>query len=98
MFAANDEMAVGAIRVIKAAGLKVPQDISVVGFDDQRLAGIYDPPLTTVHLPTFDLGYNAMVKLRCILAGEEYEQDMVLNTTLVERSTTAPPNEKSLER
>jgi LacI family repressor for deo operon, udp, cdd, tsx, nupC, and nupG len=98
VFAANDEMAVGAIRVIKAAGLRVPQDISVVGFDDQRLARIYDPALTTVHLPTFDLGYNAMVKLRCILAGEAYEPDLVLNTTLVQRDTTAPPGEKNQER
>jgi LacI family repressor for deo operon, udp, cdd, tsx, nupC, and nupG len=91
VFSANDEMAIGAIRAIKSAGLRVPQDISIMGFDDQRIAGIYDPPLSTVHLPTFDLGYNAMVKLRCILAEESYEEELVLNTTLVQRGTTAPP-------
>jgi len=48
----------------------VPQDISVMGMDDQRIAGIYDPPLTTIHLPITDLGYNAMVKLARILAGK----------------------------
>jgi len=45
-----------------------------VGFDDQRIAGIYDPRLTTIHLPIIDLGYNAMVKLARILAGEDYER------------------------
>jgi DNA-binding LacI/PurR family transcriptional regulator len=44
VFAANDEIAVGAIRAIRAAGLSVPGDISVVGFDDQRLAQITIPP------------------------------------------------------
>jgi LacI family repressor for deo operon, udp, cdd, tsx, nupC, and nupG len=91
VFAANDEMAIGAIRVIKDRGLRVPQDVSVMGFDDQRIATIYDPPLSTVRLPTFDLGYSAMVKLRCILAKESYEMDVVLSTTLIQRATTAAP-------
>jgi LacI family repressor for deo operon, udp, cdd, tsx, nupC, and nupG len=88
IFCANDEIAIGAIRAIKAAGLRVPEDISVMGFDDQRIAGMYDPPLTTIHVPITDLGYTAMVKLARILAGEEYEKDLVLNTYLVQRSTT----------
>lgn len=91
VFAANDETAVGAIRAIKAAGLNVPADISVMGFDDQRIAAIYDPPLSTMHLPTFDMGYNGMVKLCRLLAGEEYDMDVVLGTTLVQRGTTAAP-------
>lgn len=89
VFAANDEMAIGAIRAIKAKGLRVPQDISVMGFDDQRIAMIYDPPLSTVRLPTFDLGYSGMVKLNCVLENEDYEMDVMLGTTLVERATTA---------
>jgi LacI family repressor for deo operon, udp, cdd, tsx, nupC, and nupG len=92
VFCANDEIAVGAIRAIKAAGLKVPGDISVMGFDDQRLAAIYDPPLSTVHLPTFDLGYQAMVKMRRILKREDYVHDVVLATHVVQRGTTAPPH------
>jgi LacI family repressor for deo operon, udp, cdd, tsx, nupC, and nupG len=95
IFCANDEIAIGAIRAIKAAGLKVPQDISVMGMDDQRIAGIYDPPLTTIHLPITDLGYNAMVKLARILAGEDYEKDLVLNTVLVQRSTTGRAPKKA---
>jgi LacI family transcriptional regulator, repressor for deo operon, udp, cdd, tsx, nupC, and nupG len=95
VFCANDEIAIGAIRTIKAAGLRVPQDVSVVGFDDQHISSIYDPPLTTVHLPIVDLGYNAMVKLARILAGEGYEKDMVLNTFLVQRSTTCRAPKKT---
>jgi LacI family repressor for deo operon, udp, cdd, tsx, nupC, and nupG len=91
VFAANDEIAVGAIRAIRATGLHVPDDISVMGFDDQRLAAIYDPPLSTIHLPTFDLGFQAMVKMRHILKHEDYQHDVVLPTHLVQRATTAPP-------
>jgi LacI family repressor for deo operon, udp, cdd, tsx, nupC, and nupG len=95
IFCANDEIAIGAIRAIKAAGLRVPEDISVIGFDDQRIAGMYDPPLTTIHVPITDLGYNAMVKLARILAGEPYEKDLVLNSFLVQRSTTGRAPKKS---
>jgi DNA-binding LacI/PurR family transcriptional regulator len=63
-----------------------------MGFDDQRLAAIYDPPLSTVHLPTFDLGYQAMVKMRRILKREDYVHDVVLATHVVQRGTTAPPH------
>lgn len=91
VFAANDEMAVGAIRAAKRAGLKVPQDLSVIGFNDQGLAEIYDPPLTTISIPTRELGYRAMLKLRGLLADENIECDEILPTRLVERSTTAPP-------
>ena len=94
VFAANDEIAIGAIRAIRAAGLKVPEDISVIGYDDQRLGRIYEPPLTTVHIPTFDLGYQAMVKMRRILAREEFEYDALLPTHVVTRATTAPPKKE----
>ena len=91
VFCSSDEIAVGAIRAIKAAGLRVPQDISVMGYEDQRLSRIYDPQITTVHVPTFDLGYQAMVKLKRVLAREEYEHDVVLPTHVIVRQTTAAP-------
>ena len=91
VFCANDEIAIGAIRAIRAAGLRVPEDISVIGYDDQRLGRIYDPPLTTVHVPTFDLGYQAMVKMRRILAHEDFEYDALLPTHVIKRATTAAP-------
>ena len=88
VFAANDEIAVGAIL---SAGLRVPGDISVIGYDDQRLGRIYNPPLSTVYIPTIDLGYQAMVKLRRILANEEYEHDFLLPMHVIQRGSTAPP-------
>lgn len=94
IFAANDEMAIGAIRAAKRAGLKVPQDLSVIGFNDQGLAEIYDPQLTTIRIPTRELGYRAMLKLRGLLADESVSRDDILPTQLVERGTTAPPRAK----
>jgi len=91
VFAANDEMAVGGIRAAKRLGFRVPEDVSLVGFNDQGLAEIYDPPLTTISIPTRELGYRAMLKLKRVLAGERVEQDEVLPTRFILRSTTAPP-------
>ena len=91
VFASSDEIAVGAIRAIRAAGLSVPHDISMMGYEDQRLSRIYDPQITTVHVPTFDIGYQAMMKLRQILAREPYDHDTLLPTHIVVRSTTARP-------
>lgn len=59
VFAANDQMAIDAIRVIQARGLCVPGDIAVVGFDNIPMASYITPPLTTVHQPIFELGWHA---------------------------------------
>ncbi len=94
VFCANDEMAIGAIRALEAVGLRVPADISVVGFDDLELANIYDPPLTTVHIPRFDAGYQAMMMLADILCGTRPVRSSTLPTRLVLRGTTAPPRDR----
>lgn len=91
VFAANDEMAIGAVRAVKAAGLGVPDDISVIGFDDQRIAALYDPPLTTVHIPTAEIGYRAMLMLERVLGDSLIDRDIVLPTRIEVRATTAPP-------
>ncbi|RFU60053.1 LacI family DNA-binding transcriptional regulator [Bacillus sp. V59.32b] len=59
VFAANDEMAIGAIKAIKSKGLQVPEDLSVIGFDDIKFASIFEPSLTTIAQPTFDIGSKA---------------------------------------
>lgn len=59
IFAMNDMMAFGAMTAIQEAGLRVPEDIAVVGFDDVRLARFTSPPLTTVYEPDIDHGYKA---------------------------------------
>ena len=70
--------------------MRVPEDVSVVGFNDQGLAEIYDPPLTTIHVPTCELGRHAMLKLQRVLAHAPVEMDHVLPTQLIVRATTGP--------
>ena len=56
-------MAVGAIRALKDAGLRVPEDCAVVGFDDIEISAFWEPSLTTVRQPRFDIGKTAFLKL-----------------------------------
>lgn len=63
VFAANDMMAFGAIAALRDAGLAVPRDVSVVGFDDIRAASLAFPSLTTVHQPAYDVGRTATAQL-----------------------------------
>ena len=59
IFAANDRMAIGAIKAIKAAGKNVPEDIAVVGFDNIPICELFDPPITTIDQPVVDISYEA---------------------------------------
>ena len=59
VFVASDVVAFGAIDALRAAGKRIPQDVSIVGFDDIPLAAFLDPPLTTVRLPAYELGHAA---------------------------------------
>jgi LacI family transcriptional regulator len=91
VFVASDVVAFGAMAAIREAGLRVPEDLSIVGFDDIPLAAYFDPPLTTVHLPAHDLGRAAGVALLDRINGRAVEARTVLPTALVVRSSTAPP-------
>lgn len=86
--AGNDEIAIGAIRTLKRVGLQVGRDVSIIGFDDQRIANLYEPPLTTVRVPTEELGYRSALLLVQQLAGATNQADVVLPTSLVVRATT----------
>lgn len=93
IFCASDEMAIGAISVIRANGLKVPDDISVVGFDDIHLARYYDPPLTTVAQPMGEIGEEATKLLLDILSDASTPTvKRILPTDLVIRRSTAAPS------
>ncbi|WP_026694152.1 LacI family DNA-binding transcriptional regulator [Peribacillus kribbensis] len=78
LFAGNDEMAMGAIKAAKSKGLRVPEDLSVVGFDDIQFASIFEPALTTVAQPTFDMGQKAMRLLLNLIKDEELEKDQFI--------------------
>ena len=70
MFAANDAMAIGALSGLRAAGVRVPDEIAVAGFDDIPLARYMDPPLSSVHVDIGALGELAFERLEATLRGE----------------------------
>ncbi len=88
IFALNDRMAIGAMRCANAAGLRVPDDLSVIGFDDVAPAALATPPLTTVRQPGFALGEAAARTLFNVLDGAQREAANVLPTELILRRST----------
>jgi DNA-binding LacI/PurR family transcriptional regulator len=90
VFCYNDATAIGAMWAARAAGLHIPQDLSVVGFDDIDLAPFFEPPLTTVAQPKRAMGEMAVEMVLDLLAGNPVE-DCVLPSQLIVRGSTAPP-------
>jgi len=96
VFCYNDMTALGALRAVRANGFSVPADISLVGFDDIQLAGYYDPPLTTIHQPTREMGRLAMETLLALFADPSPEHNIKVRGELIVRQSTAPPKEAHL--
>ncbi|MFH8837036.1 LacI family DNA-binding transcriptional regulator [Streptomyces sp. NPDC017868] len=86
VFAASDNMAVGALRALREAGRPVPGDIAVVGFDDLAVARMADPPLTTVHQPIEGLGREMARMLVALINGQD-PTPLILPTRLVTRAS-----------
>ncbi|MFF0477720.1 LacI family DNA-binding transcriptional regulator [Streptomyces sp. NPDC004284] len=86
VFAASDNMGVGALRTLREAGRSVPGDIAVVGFDDLAVARIADPPLTTVHQPVEGLGREMARMLVALIDGQD-PTPLILPTRLVTRAS-----------
>jgi LacI family repressor for deo operon, udp, cdd, tsx, nupC, and nupG len=98
IFCFNDEMAMGVMEVARAKRVRIPQQLSVVGFDDIRFARHMDPPLTTVAQPMRQIGEGTVRLLLGILAGghdAETPESVTLPHKLVIRSSTAPPPRRS---
>ena len=87
VLAASDVMALAAMTEIHRAGLKVPDDIAVVGYDDVTLAGYAHPALTTVHVPAYGLGWTAVNLLVSLIEGEREVASVTLETKLVIRDS-----------
>jgi LacI family transcriptional regulator, repressor for deo operon, udp, cdd, tsx, nupC, and nupG len=88
IFAANDEMAMGVIKAIKSKGLKVPEDISVLGFDNLKFSSIFEPGLTTIAQPAFEIGEKvAELLLRLINKEEIKHEQMFLADQLIVRQS-----------
>jgi DNA-binding LacI/PurR family transcriptional regulator len=88
----NDEKAVGAINGLLEMGYKVPEDISVIGFDDLPISRYYNPPLTTIRQPIVEMGYRSARYLDLYSKGglKELPKE-ILPTELLVRRSTAPP-------
>jgi LacI family repressor for deo operon, udp, cdd, tsx, nupC, and nupG len=92
VFCFSDEMAMGALEAIRQRGLRCPQDVSLVGFDDIRFAQYLHPQLTTVSQPMEQIGHEVVRLLLDILADRASAlQNVTLPHRLVVRSSTAPP-------
>ncbi len=89
IFASNDRMAIGALRCLKRRGIRVPEDVEIVGFDDIELASLVDPPLTTVAQPASEMGRRSAALLLLLAEGKPpTERIVTLEPKLVVRGTT----------
>lgn len=89
VFIASDVVAIGALLAVKHAGLNIPRDMAIVGFDDIPLAEYFDPPLTTVRLPAYGLGWASGERLIRLIQGEKLmEHELLLDTELVIRASS----------
>ncbi len=88
VFADSDQMAIGAIKAIKEHGLKVPEDIAVVGFDNIEIASIYEPSLTTISQPMYKIGVKAMQLLLDLMGNKKIENNKIqLESKLIIRDS-----------
>ena len=91
MFCLNDEMAAGAYHAARKRGMDVPDDLSIIGFDDIPQSGWVRPGLTTVRQPAHDKGRMAASLLIALVSGSALPQHATLSTELVIRGSVGPP-------
>ncbi len=91
VFVASDVVAFGVVGALREAGLRIPRDISVTGFDDIPLAAFADPPLTTIRTPAYDLGEAVGRLLLDRLMGRTVPARTVLTTDLIVRASSSAP-------
>ena len=88
IFAANDQMALGALTAASELGFKVPADLAIIGFDDIEAASLIEPALTTISQPTMEMGEKAVELVMALINGEKPERRKTfLQTSLVRRGT-----------
>lgn len=90
IFASNDMMAFGALRVCERGGIRVPEDISLIGFDDTSDASHSTPPLTTIKQPLYEIGLTAVRLATNFLRGDRSVNSVILKTSLILRSSCLP--------
>lgn len=95
--AATDYMALRAIEVIEAHGLRVPEDIAVVGFDDVDDARAWTPPLTTIRQPSYELGRRAVEMVLARMGGEDVPGKVTVASRLIVRESCGCPSQAILQ-
>lgn len=98
IFACNDMTAFGVINELDAHGMRVPDDMSVVGFDNIEFSQMVTPPLTTVRQPDYDMGRLACTMLLGMMEGEQTDENVLLLPELIERKSVKQHREYHLER
>jgi DNA-binding LacI/PurR family transcriptional regulator len=93
LVAYNDISALGAMSALREAGRRIPEDVSVMGFDDIEFAGIAYPPLTTIRQPLRQMGATAAEALIRKIANHEAGEDISVRPELIVRSSTCPPSQ-----
>lgn len=95
IFASNDEMAAGVVHAARQRGISVPEDLSVIGFDDTAIAAHIWPPLTTVRWPIISMARSAATKLvgDIVDPDNQVEEPSMFPSTLVHRASVAPPKQ-----
>ena len=91
IFAVNDPVAIGAFQRIKEAGLKIPDDIGIVGFSNNKITSLVEPPITTVDQPSFEMGKKATEILIGLIEGEKKNtraKTITLDAKLIIRGST----------
>ena len=95
IFASSDYLAIGTMRAIRQKGLRIPDDISLIGFDDMPLTDIFDPPLTAIRQPVEQLGRTGFQRLYALMTGKRPPRITRLAVELIERQSVAPPRRRT---
>jgi len=90
----NDILAMGAVAECQSSGIKIPEEISIAGFDDLDMSSQVIPPLTTIHVPSAEMGENAAEYLVAKIRQEPLEPPAEIETRLMVRETTAKPRNR----
>lgn len=98
VFAANDRMAAGALNALREARLRVPEDVSVVGFDNAAIARFTYPALTTIDYPVVEMGQRAADHLASLIGGKSPPDLPLIKPSLITRGSTTPPTPNGAER
>lgn len=94
VFCSNDFIAMGAMKALREKGLSIPDDVSIAGFDDIEMASYFEPGLTTIHQPAYEMGKKAVELLLDILSGKaKSPQQIILDYQLITRSSCGPPTQ-----